>query len=72
MIVQPEAFGRNLKRILKEKHMSQAKLGEALDIGQLSVNRWCNGLHLPALDTFSMITKILDVSADELLEGMIK
>ena len=72
MVIDPEAFGRNLKRILREKGMTQRALAKKLEMQNLSVWKWCNGHYLPSLDNFAILVKTLNVSAEDLIEGIVK
>ena len=72
MVIDPEAFGRNLKSLLKERGMSQRALAETLKMGTMTVWKWCNGQWLPSLDNFAILCKTLNVSADDLLKGVVK
>lgn len=70
MVIDPSAFQRNLRRILKEKNLTQSAFIAQNDLCSATVWNWCNGV-LPMVDNLAMIAKILDVSADDLLEGMV-
>lgn len=51
---------------LKEKNLMQKELAEQLGIGKSSASAWKKGVY-PQVNTLIQICKILDVSADDLL-----
>lgn len=72
MTVDKAQFGRNFKRIMKEKHMTQLELEEISGIAHTSMTNWTSGGRTCFADTLAILAKVLDVSADELLEGVVK
>lgn len=58
--------GENIKRIRKEKHLSQRELGEQLGISQQMVGQYENNPTPPKLETVRKIAKVLNVSVSEL------
>lgn len=53
----------------KEKGMTQAELGERLGVTNKTVSRWENGHYMPDLSLLEPLSKALDLSLEELLEG---
>ena len=72
MIVDRRQFGRNFKRILKEKHLTCLKLEEITGISHTSMTNWTSGGTTCRADTLAILAKTLNVSADDLLEGVVK
>lgn len=60
-------FGNRLKLILEEKNISQVQLAEALGFTSPAINRWCQHLTQPDMNTIVKIAKFLNVSTDFLL-----
>lgn len=60
-------FGKNLKKYLAEKGMTQTQLANELGIKQPTVNDWINKGINPELEKVIRIAKILDVTLDELV-----
>lgn len=60
-------FGENLKRIRESKNLTQQSLAEHLYVTRQAVSRWECGARYPDLITTKKISKILDVSIDELM-----
>ncbi len=55
-------FGEKLKKILKEKDISQTDLAKKLNVKHSVVNRWVRGLsNNPQMDTIEKISNVLDV-----------
>ena len=63
------ALGNNIFNRLKEIGMSQYRLEDKLDINQGTLSKWINGVREPKASMLYRISKILDVTMDELMEG---
>ncbi|MCK5687149.1 helix-turn-helix domain-containing protein [bacterium] len=56
-------FSQKLKKILKEKHISQTKLAEIMGVPVTLINKYVNGkVKNPRIETMKKITTALDVS----------
>lgn len=53
----------------KRKKLTQAKLGEYLNVTDKAVSKWECGKCLPDSSLFEKISKVLEVSMSELLKG---
>ena len=62
-------FGEQLRRAREEKGMTQQSLAEQLYVTRQAVSRWECGDRYPDLLTTKKISKILEVSLDDLLSG---
>ncbi len=62
-------FGEQLRRAREEKGMTQQTLAEQLYVTRQAVSRWECGDRYPDLITTKNISRILDVSLDDLLSG---
>ena len=60
-------FGETLKKIRKQKDMTQEQLAEYLNISPQSVSKWETNLTLPDITFIPMLANILDVTTDILL-----
>ena len=58
--------GENIRRIRKEKHLSQRELGKKLGISQQMIGQYENNPTPPKLETVRKIAKVLNVSVSEL------
>lgn len=56
-----------VKQARKERHMTQAELGEALFVSKQAVGKWERNEALPAPELIVKIAKYFNVSVDELL-----
>jgi len=61
-------FGINLRRILKERGITQRVFAKMIGKKQDSVSCWCTGRSEPTLHTLMQIKKSLKVTWDDLLE----
>ena len=62
-------FGSFLSQLRKEKGLTQKQLAEMLNVTDKAVSRWETGKNYPDIEIFEDLSKILDVSISELLEG---
>lgn len=62
-------FGEKVKKIREEKGMTQQTMADHLYVTRQAVSRWECGARYPDLLTAKKISRILDVSLDELLSG---
>lgn len=65
-------LGENILRLRKECKLSQEQLGEKLDVTRQTVSNWELGETSPNPEQLKMLSKILNVSIDELLSNDIK
>lgn len=60
-------IGNNIKRLRTEKGMTQKQLAEKLFVSAQAISRWENNEVEPSLGTITELSKIFEVSADEIL-----
>ena len=60
-------FGETLKKLRKQKDMTQEQLAEYLNISTQAVSRWETGISLPDITLLPALANIFDVSTDILL-----
>ena len=60
-------FGETLKKLRRQKDMTQEQLAEYVNISPQSVSKWETNLTLPDITIIPMLANIFDVSADVLL-----
>lgn len=63
-------FGENLRKIREEQKISQSQLAEQIGTTQQYVSRLESGKHIPSLYFFLLILRALDVSFEELTDGI--
>lgn len=59
-------IGKNIKRIRKEKGLTQKKLGELCGINEANIRKYELGKANPKIETIEKIAKALETTADEL------
>jgi transcriptional regulator with XRE-family HTH domain len=62
-----EVIGDNIRRIREDKRLSQKELAAAIDVAPTQYSRVETGKVMPALKTLIKITKILQVTLDDLV-----
>ena len=60
-------FGDNLKRLRKEKELTQETLAEFLGVSFQTISKWERGETYPDITTLPIISRFFDVSIDDLL-----
>lgn len=61
-------FSSNLKRLLKEKNITQLELADYIGVSDASVNNWANGKKMPRMDKVDKICKYLKIKRSDLIE----
>lgn len=62
------SFGKRLKKIRRQKGLSQKELAARIDAKNSTVSNWEQGVARPDVDMLAVICAALEVSADELLD----
>lgn len=60
-------IGVHLKRIRKERQLSQEQVAQRLNISRQAISRWENDLAMPDIDNLVVLSKLYEVSIEELL-----
>lgn len=60
-------FGKNLKKLRREKEWTQTELGEMLNYGYTAIANYESGRNEPSFDDLIKISEIFGVTTDELL-----
>lgn len=63
-------FGENLARCRKRADVSQDELSVLASVHRTEISQLERGLRVARIDTLIKLARSLEVSADELLEGM--
>lgn len=66
-IVMSTLFADTLKKLRKEKGLSQNQLGEQVFVNHSTIARWENGSRLPDAAMISRLSKVLDIDVAVLL-----
>lgn len=64
-----EKFGLFITNLRKEKEISQEQLAEKLHVNRQTISRWERGLGFPEYESLFLLSRILDVTVDELFIG---
>lgn len=67
-----KAIGRRIKAAREKKGMTQEQLAEWVELSPMHVSVIERGVKLPKLETLINIANVLDVSADFLLQDVVK
>lgn len=62
-----EVFSNRLRKLRKERKMSQKELAQALNLSDVSVSRYELGTAQPSLETLQTICDLFDVTSDYLI-----
>lgn len=65
---QKRIFANNLKRLLKERNMSQADVAKMIDVSPQTFNTWCQGIALPRMGKVQRLADFFRVSKSVLID----
>ena len=63
------AIGENIRKIRKEKKLTQKELGKLCGMSEAQIGQYENGLRNPKMETLKKIAKALKVSSFDLIDG---
>ena len=64
-----QKIGKFILQLRQEKNLSQSNLANLIPVTRQAVSRWEKGQSIPDSSTLLIISKIFDVSINELLNG---
>ena len=64
-----QKVGTFLSELRKERNLTQDELGEQIGVTNKTVSRWENGNYLPPVEMLQILSKLFDVSINEILNG---
>ena len=64
-----QKIGNFILQLRQEKNLSQSDLANLIPVTRQAVSRWEKGQSIPDSSTLFIISKIFDVSINELLNG---
>lgn len=62
-------FEETIKKIRKEKKLTQEEMANKLFVSRQAISNWENGKNLPDIEMIIMISKVFSLSLDELILG---
>lgn len=65
-------IGKLIAKLRKEKGLTQSQLGEMVGVGDRAVSKWERGVHCPNLAILNLVSEILGITTEELLNGELK
>ncbi|HGM3506375.1 TPA: helix-turn-helix domain-containing protein [Clostridioides difficile] len=60
-------FGKNLKRLRKERNLSQEQLSEMLNVSRQAISKWESNKTYPDIENLMLLSNIFNITLDELL-----
>ena len=60
-------LGENIKKLRKEKNLSQEQLAEILNVSRQAVSKWESGKIYPDIDNLILLRDIFNVTLDDLI-----
>ena len=67
--MDPDKIGKFIYELRKERNLSQYQLADMVPISRQGVSKWERGKTIPDTQTLVVLSKIFDVSINELLNG---
>ena len=68
MALDYNIIGERLKKARIDNNLTQEKLAEKLDVSEITMSRWTTNKIQPSMSQFVIISKILEVDLNELIE----
>ena len=65
-------LGRNLKRLRKKNNLTQENLANSLSVSRQAICMWERGKRMPKISMLTKVSKIFDVSLDQIVNGKLK
>ena len=65
-------FGKAIVQLRKEKGLTQKELADTLGVTDKAVSRWETDKNYPDIETLRRLSKMFDVSIDDMLKGDLK
>ena len=65
-------LGKRIKMYRTEKELSQDTLAEKVYVSRQTISNWENDKSYPDVHSLVLLSKVLDVSLDQLIKGDIK
>ena len=62
-------IGKFIAELRKEKGLTQEQLAEKLNVSNKSISRWENGNTMPDLSLIPLLSEVLDITINELING---
>lgn len=66
-----EIFGKNLRRLMYDRNITQAQMSKELSIPKTTISSWMNGKRAPKMDMFDKICSYLNCRRSDLMEEQI-
>lgn len=64
-------FSEKLKQLCQNKKWTQDELAEKLFISRTAISKWESGRGFPSIESLKALSKVFDVSIDELLSSFL-
>lgn len=71
-MIDTAKVGRAIAQLRRDAGMTQAELAERLYVTHQSVSKWETGAALPDITTLHALSRLMNVSLDELLAGSVQ
>ena len=63
-------FGKILKKKMAELELTQTEFAKKMNVHQTQVSEWVNDKVIPSMKTLNKISKVLDISLDDLMNAV--
>lgn len=60
-------FGENLKRLRKERNLSQEQLSEMLNVSRQAISKWESNKTYPDIENLMLLRNVFNITLDDLL-----
>ena len=70
--MEQENIQKFIKKLRKEKNLTQKQLADMLGVTYQAVSKWERGLNIPDISILKEISRIFDVDMDTMITGVEK
>ena len=67
--MEKDKIAENILNVRLEHGLNQKQFGEKLGFSQRSVSHWENGDRVPTIEVIRKISKLFDITYEELIDG---
>ena len=68
-MISKQYYRNRLRVLIAEKEITNKWLAEELGVSEMTISRWSTNKNQPSMSQFMSLSKILNVSLYELIEG---
>lgn len=68
--MKEESFGTMLRKLRKEKNLSQFQMGRLIGVSDKAISKWENDYAKPKGTSLAKISEVLNISVEDLIKNL--